>query len=206
MTSSATGEGHPALPSRQHSTATTNHPRAREVSAPAGGAGRGDSVSHSEVEREKMERRVREAILTQPLHASSVASMGTTATTVPHSSHHWETGDQLRSRSKQPSNWQFSPAVVYSMPSNRTMPVHPYLPSSTPPPSSTLPSTLPNTPSSSSSHQYLLQQSISQEWTDYTSAPTGATQTVPNNSTASVSGFVLESTQDISEFDPIQHS
>lgn len=205
MTSSATGEGHPAVPSTQHSTATTN-PRL------SSGVGRSAGVSHSEVERERMERRVREAILNQPLHTS--ASVDTTATTAPpsfhSSSYHWETADQLRNRSKQPSNWdvrQFNPSGVYSMSASRTMPVQPYLPSSTPPPPPTLPPTLPNIPSS---HQPILQQSISQEWTDYTSAPIGATQTVPNNSTASVSSFVLESSsltqglsQDVSEFDPI---
>lgn len=209
MTSSATGEGHPPVPSSHHSTAPTNQPRWREVSAPAG-VGRGDGVSHSEIEREKMEQRVRDAILNEPLHTSAVASsMGIAVPMSLHPSYHGETADQLRNRLKQPSTWdsrQLNPAGV---PSNRTVPVYtyPYLQSSTPPPPSSLTPSLPNASSSSSPQQHVLQQSHSQEWTDYTSAPVGATQTVP---TASTSGFLLESSnvsqslpQDISEFDPI---
>lgn len=213
MTSSATGEGHPVVPSTQHPTpSSTAQPRMRETSAPAG-MGRVESVhtnvGHNEVEIEKMEQRVRDALWSQPLHTSTVASTGTAASTVPlsfHGSYHGETSDQLRNRSRQPTSWDprhYNPATyVHAMPPNRSVPIYPYLqPSPTP-----LPSFNPTLPSSP---QHVLLQSNSQEWTDYTCAPTDSTQTVPNDSTAmsqsaSLTSFSQGPAHDLSEFDPIQ--
>lgn len=221
---------YPSIPSTSHSTSYGSYSvvmSEREVSAPAA-VGGGESVvgmatgqGHGAVQRDRMERRVTDAIFNRPLQTSvAVAHVPTkAASTVSfHSSYHGETTDQLRNQSRTTSsqNWDArqsrSTAVGVTPSSSRPAYSTPHYPQTSPPPFTTSPSAAPiptpshNIPTGPSPQQQQLHQSVSQEWTEYTSAPTDGTRTLPSatfSPTPSSQGTSHEGL-DISEFDPIQ--
>ena len=218
-----------------HSAATTSFVQSasteRVEAAAAAAAARGEGVmmtaghgGQGTVQRDKMEKRVKEELFKRPLQ-NSVTSTPTAATTASlsyHNSYHGETGDQLRNRSRTPAwenNRYTSTGAYHQQPTPSTYPathcpqaVPTSPPSFTPSPSPVPPSSYYPTPSSahnpptgpSSQQRSLHHQNDSQEWTEYTSAQTASSQTQPSDCTAQLSPPPSSSHgPDVSEFDPM---
>ena len=178
------------------------------------------------VQREQMEQ----AIFNDPLQISSVQTFAhTTSTAVAssggssvlfHNSYHGETAEQLRNRSRPawdgPARQFTSPGVtsysgVGTTASSANKAVHPSPPTSviqspTPPhfvPSPSPSTTAPQIPTVTNHSPSLHHQPISQEWTEYTSAPSDGSQGSVPLSPPPHTNQGSSSTPDVSEFDPI---
>ena len=201
--------------------------RERELSAPAmiGGkamegvmlVGSKDDGHHGVARRDRMEQRVRDAIFNIPFSATMPPPPHSqTHSTVPHfySSYHGESSEQLRNRSRQTQSRDsglYNSTGAYSSSSSNTRPLYTptYPPHSSPPPSF-VPSPSPTPTShispSSQSHpnSYHHNQTVSQEWTEYTSASSERTNTAAGTLSPTPSNPGQSHQElDISEFDPI---
>ena len=209
-----------------------------------------DESRHGVAERDRMEQKVREAIFSVPLstHPSSSSTphgpVVSTATPVSfHSRYHGDTtAEQLHnnrsSRQAQPrDSWRYNSTGAYgsgpkpplyspSAPGAIQRSPPPFIPSpAAPTPIPTPTPHIPPSPQPSQPRTTYQHQATSQEWTEYTSAPSegGGSQTqqqqqgIPTptgvgtlsptpSSNQATTGQPPNRELDISEFDPIRHS
>ena len=196
-----------------------------------GEGGGGASGRHSVAQIDRMEQRVKDALFNVPLHMSVTSVVTTPSNTIPTStappptfhgsSYHAELPDQIRNRSRPPQNldtrrYNSATTGTYGSTPSTTRPVYPSstaYPQASPPPFAPSPSSTPHIPSVTCP-QHQVQHSISQEWTEYTSAlpPEGSQTNTTASSTSNNTAFSPTAPNqrtsqsrglDISEFDPI---
>ena len=195
------------------------------------GDGHQGTAQREQMEQRVREELFNDPLQTSPPHAfphtttasTTAAGSGSSSVVSFHNSYHGETAEQLRNRARTAwdgSTQRFNSTGVTSYTgigsttssANRSAypPVYPptgiqssTLPHFVPSPSPASPSATPQIPAVTPSPS-LHHQSVSQEWTEYTSAPSDGSQcSVPLSPPPHINQE-SSSTPDVSEFDPIQ--